>query len=92
MAALLFWLFGMKYPLVIRGNHWITNVIPYFGPIIGAVPAIIIAATMSVKMVMTVAIIVIVLQFLEGNVFIPTHSGEELTYASIIYHACSFGR
>lgn len=77
-AALLFWLFGMKYPLVLGTIIGITNVIPYFGPIIGAVPAIIIAATMSVKMVITVSIIVIVLQFLEGNVLSPLIVGKSL--------------
>ncbi len=78
LAALLFWLFGMKYPLVLGTIIGITNVIPYFGPIIGAIPAIIIAATMSGKMVMTVVIIVLVLQFLEGNVFSPLIVGKSL--------------
>lgn len=77
-AALLFWLFGMKYPLVLGAIIGVTNVIPYFGPIIGAVPALIIAATLSIKMVITVAIIVIVLQFLEGNVLSPLIVGKSL--------------
>lgn len=77
-CTLLFWLFGMKYPLVFGTIIGITNVIPYFGPIIGAIPAMIIAATMSVKMVLTVAIIVIVLQFLEGNVLSPMIVGKSL--------------
>ena len=78
IAALLFWMFGMKYPLVFGIIIGITNVIPYFGPIIGAIPAIIIAATMSMKMVLTVAIIVVVLQFLEGNILSPIIVGKSL--------------
>ncbi|MFJ8245603.1 AI-2E family transporter [Peribacillus asahii] len=77
-AALLFWLFDMKYPLLLGAIIGITNVIPYFGPIFGAVPAIIIAATLSIKMVITVAIIVLVLQFLEGNVLSPLIVGKSL--------------
>ena len=68
----------MKYPLVLGAIIGITNVIPYFGPIIGAIPAMIIAATMSVKMVMTVAIIVLVLQFFEGNILSPLIVGKSL--------------
>ena len=68
----------MKYPLVLGTIIGITNVIPYFGPIIGAIPAMIIAATMSGKMVMTVVIIVLVLQFLEGNVLSPLIVGKSL--------------
>lgn len=78
VAALLFWLFGMKYPLLLGAIIGITDVIPYFGPIIGAVPAIIIAATMSVNMVITIAISVIVMQFLEGNILSPLIVGKSL--------------
>ena len=78
LAALLFWLFGMKYPLVLGTIIGITNVIPYFGPIIGAIPAIIIAATMSGKMVLSVVIIVFGLQFLEGNILSPFIVGKSL--------------
>ncbi len=34
------WLIGMKYPLILGLIIGVTNVIPYFGPIIGAVPAV----------------------------------------------------
>lgn len=78
VAALLFWLFGMEYSLLLGVIIGITNVIPYFGPLIGAVPALIIAATMSIKMVITVAIIVAVLQFVEGNILSPLIVGKSL--------------
>lgn len=77
-TSLMFWVFGMKYPLVLGTIIGITDVIPYFGPIIGSVPAVIIAATMSVKMVITVVIIVIVLQFLEGNLLSPIIVGKSV--------------
>ncbi len=78
VATLLFWIFGMRYPLVLGITIGITNVIPYFGPIIGAIPALIIAATISVKMVITVIIIVLVLQFIEGNILSPLIVGKSL--------------
>ena len=38
LSATLFWIFNMKYPLLLGLIIGITNVIPYFGPVIGAVP------------------------------------------------------
>lgn len=78
LSSISFYFFGMKYPLVLGIVIGITNVIPYFGPIIGAVPAVIIASTMSVKMLLIVIIIIVVLQFLEGNVLSPFIVGKSL--------------
>ena len=78
ISTLLFWVFHMKYPLVLGIIIGITNVIPYFGPIIGAVPAVIIASTISVKMLFIIAIIIIVLQFLEGNILSPFIVGKSM--------------
>ncbi|MGP7816884.1 AI-2E family transporter [Niallia sp. 01092] len=78
ISSILFWLFHFKYPLVLGMIIGITNVIPYFGPIIGAVPAVIIACTMSVRMVIITIVIIIVLQFLEGNILSPYIVGKSL--------------
>ncbi|WP_285765440.1 AI-2E family transporter [Peribacillus sp. SI8-4] len=78
LSSLLFWIVGMDYPLLLGAIIGVTNVIPYFGPIIGAIPAVILAATISVKMVVIIAIIVVVLQFLEGNVLSPLIVGKSL--------------
>lgn len=77
-SALFFWLFHMKYPLLLGSIIGITNVIPYFGPIIGAIPAVLIASTMSLKMIIIVVAIVFVMQFLEGNVLAPLIVGKSL--------------
>ncbi|MGM0844142.1 MAG: AI-2E family transporter [Bacillota bacterium] len=78
LAALSFWLFDMKYPLLLGIIVGVTNVIPYFGPIIGAVPAAIVASTISTDMIVKVVIIVFALQFLEGNVLSPLIVGKSL--------------
>ncbi|WP_449620563.1 AI-2E family transporter [Robertmurraya sp. Marseille-Q9965] len=78
IAALLFWIVKMKYPLLLGSIVGITNIIPYFGAIIALVPIIIIAATMSVKMVITSSIIVLILQFTEGNILSPLIVGKSL--------------
>ena len=77
-AALLFWLFHLRYPLLLGMIVGVTDVIPYFGPIIGAVPAIIIAATVSVNVVVITVVIILVLQFLEGNILSPYIVGKSL--------------
>ncbi|MBT2688023.1 AI-2E family transporter [Bacillus sp. ISL-47] len=78
ISSLLFWVFGMRYPLLLGLIIGVTNVIPYFGPIIGAVPAVIIASTLSVKMIVITVGIIIVLQFLEGNILSPLIVGKSL--------------
>ncbi|WP_066063942.1 AI-2E family transporter [Neobacillus soli] len=78
VSALLFWIFHLKYALLLGMIVAATNVIPYFGPIIGAVPAVIIAATMSVKLVLITLVIVFGLQFLEGNILSPLIVGKSL--------------
>ncbi|MFE7063003.1 AI-2E family transporter [Sutcliffiella sp. NPDC057660] len=78
LATVSLWLTGMRYPLVLGVIIGITNIIPYFGPVIGAFPAIIIAATISVKMVFLVIIIIFGLQFVEGNILSPLIVGKSL--------------
>lgn len=78
ISILLLWLIGMKYPLVLGGIMGVTNVIPYFGPVLGAIPALIISLTMGVKMVLFVALIVLIVQILEGNLLSPFIVGKSL--------------
>ncbi|MGM9928279.1 MAG: AI-2E family transporter [Bacillus sp. (in: firmicutes)] len=78
LSALLLWVVKVKYALLLGIIIGITNVIPYFGPIIGAIPALIIAAAMGTKSVIWVAVIVFGLQFLEGNVLSPLIVGKSL--------------
>lgn len=77
-AALLFTFIGLKYAILLGLIIGITNVIPYFGPIIGAVPAVFVALTMSGKMALYTAIIMLALQFIEGNVLSPWIVGKSV--------------
>ena len=64
------------------------NIIPYFGPFFGAAPAIIMASTISLKMVLFVALVNLTVQILEGNVISPQVVGKKATYASVVYYFC----
>jgi len=87
ISACLFWMVGLKYPLLLGLFISITNVIPYFGPFIGAVPAVIIAATASVKLIIITLIIVFGLQFLEGNILSPYIVGKSLRMHPLVIMA-----
>jgi predicted PurR-regulated permease PerM len=78
IATLGFWLINMKYPLLLGTIIGVTNIIPYFGPIIGAVPAILIAVTIPGKMVIWVGVLIFTLQFIEGNLLSPLIVGKSL--------------
>jgi predicted PurR-regulated permease PerM len=78
VSTLLFWFIDMRFPLLLGFIIGVTNVIPYFGPIIGAIPAVIIAATVSLKMVLFIIGIIFILQFAEGNILSPLIVGKSL--------------
>jgi len=78
LSSLLFWMFHLNYPLLLGLIVGATNVIPYFGPIIGAIPAVIVSATVSMKLVLITVVIVFGLQFLEGNILSPYIVGKSL--------------
>lgn len=73
-----FWIIGLSYPLILGVIIGITNIIPYFGPLIGAIPAVIVASTISGKLVLIVVVIILLLQFLEGNVLSPFIVGKSI--------------
>lgn len=71
-------LIGMPYALLLASIVAITNVIPYLGPFFGAAPALLMASTVSIKMVLFVAIVNTACQILEGNVISPQVVGRTL--------------
>lgn len=83
-ASVAFWISGMKYPLLFGSIVGVTNIIPYFGPVIGAIPAAIIAATISIKMLIIIVVVVFGLQFIEGNLLSPIIVGKSLRFHPIV--------
>ena len=49
----------------------LTEAIPIVGPLLGAIPAVLVAATVSPELAVVVAGIYVVLQFVEGSVLVP---------------------
>ena len=67
---------GLPYPLLISLIVGVTNVIPFFGPFIGAIPSIILILLTSPIQALYFAILVLVLQQLDGNIIGPKILGD----------------
>ena len=70
-AGIGFWLIGLPYFYVLGLVCGIGEVIPMIGPIIAAVPAVLVGATLGVNTAVIVAIFMFVQQQIENNVIIP---------------------
>jgi predicted PurR-regulated permease PerM len=64
-------LLGLPGALLLGLIAALTEAIPIVGPLLGAIPAVLVAATVSPELAVIVAIIYVVLQFLEGSVLVP---------------------
>jgi len=71
-------LIDLPYPLFLAVMVGITNIIPYFGPILGMIPALLVAVTVSAKLVLLVVLVNFAIQFVEGNVVSPLIVGRTL--------------
>ncbi|MEY9091564.1 AI-2E family transporter [Paenibacillus sp. RC84] len=78
LAYIGYWAIGMPYALLLAGLVAVFNIIPYLGPFFGAAPAVIMAATVSVKMLLLVIVVNTIVQILEGNVISPQVVGRTL--------------
>lgn len=64
-------LLGLPGALLLGLIAALTEAIPIVGPLLGAIPAILVAATVSPELALLVALIYLVLQLVEGNVLVP---------------------
>jgi predicted PurR-regulated permease PerM len=78
LAYIGYLLIGMPYPLLMAGFVALFDIIPYLGPFFGALPALIMATTVSWKMVLLVIIVNMVCQNLESNVISPQVVGRSM--------------
>ncbi|GGJ83842.1 UPF0118 membrane protein YrrI [Lentibacillus kapialis] len=74
----LFKLLDIPYTLLLSITMGLTNIIPYFGPIIGAIPAIAITAPVSGKLVLIVLAGIFAIQVIDGNLLSPYIVGRSI--------------
>ncbi len=66
----------MPYPLLISVIVGVTNVIPFFGPSIGAIPSAFLVLLIDPSKFLIFVIFIIVLQQIDGNIIGPTILGD----------------
>ena len=73
LSAIGLYLIGIDYAVTIGGVAGFANMIPYLGPFVGSVPAVIIGLVkyQSLDIVIKVAVVFGVVQFLDNNVIQP---------------------
>ena len=71
LTSIGFWIIGLEAPALFGFFCGLTNIIPYIGPYIGGAPAVIVGLTQSPTIGILTLIIIVVIQFLEGNLLQP---------------------
>jgi predicted PurR-regulated permease PerM len=66
------------FPLILALIIGVTNMIPYFGPFIGAIPAILITLLIDPPLAIAVSIFILILQQFDGNILGPKILGESV--------------
>lgn len=71
-------LMGVKYALTLALIICVTNVIPYFGPFIGAIPAVVSTALYNPALALWVLLFILVLQQFDANFIGPRIMGNSV--------------
>lgn len=78
ICAICMLIFGMPYVMIISLIIGITNIIPVFGPFIGAIPSAVLVLIAEPRKVIWFILFVIALQQLDGNVIGPKILGDKI--------------
>jgi predicted PurR-regulated permease PerM len=71
MSLIAYWLIGLPYLLVLAFVAGLMEIVPIVGPILGAVPAVIVALTLGPDKVIWVIVATLVIQQLENSLLVP---------------------
>ena len=96
-AAIVLGLLGIPYWLLLGVWTAVTAILPFIGAFLGAIPAIIIAATISPWLAVGVAVFYLVMNQVEGNLLTPRIQGDAvgvhplLIFLGILFGASVYG-
>ena len=84
----------MPYAMLVSFIIGMTNIIPFFGPFIGAVPSFFIILFISPQKAILFIIIIIVIQQIDGNIIGPKILGDSLGISPfwILFSLLIFGK
>lgn len=78
MLLIGYWIIGLEYALLLALIGMVTNVIPFLGPYIAVIPAMLIALVTDPIQAVWVAVIMLVAQQIESNLITPNVMGNAL--------------
>lgn len=78
LTALGMYLIGMPFALLIGIFAGLADLIPFFGPFLGAIPAVAIGILQSWQLTLYAALVILVVQQIESNVISPKILGDAL--------------
>lgn len=71
VSSIIFSIIGLKAPFLFALFCALTNMIPYAGPYIGGIPAVIVGFSQSTTIGLLALVSIVIVQFLEGNFIQP---------------------
>ena len=74
---------GLEYSVLISVLIGVTNILPFFGPFIGAIPSILILLIVNPASALKFAIFILILQQVDGNVIGPKILGDYTGISSL---------
>lgn len=83
-TGILYSVLGLPSALLLGLIAGLAEAIPLVGPMIGAVPALLVAATVSPELVGVVALAYLVIQFVEGNILVPMIMRNTMRISSFV--------
>lgn len=72
------YLLDVKFPLLLGVLSGVTNLIPYFGPFLGGIPAVVIAFSESARLALYMGLAILLIQQVESNLITPRIMGGKL--------------
>lgn len=74
----------VKFALILGIFNGVFNIVPYFGPIIGGIPAVLVALMESPNKALWTLVVVFIIQQIEGNILSPKITGDSTNMHPII--------
>lgn len=71
ISSFLYLVIGLEYPILLAGFSAITNIIPFVGPYIGGIPAVLVGLSKSIKLGLVTLGCIIFAQTVESNIINP---------------------
>lgn len=78
LCFIAFLIIGLDYALLLAVIAGLTNIIPFFGPWIGSIPAVIVALFLSPITALLTVLAIIIIQQIESNLIAPQIIGRKL--------------